>query len=64
MDTQNPQEAFFTCLGQTLARAMAAVRGPDGGVEYLSRSVDHADLERRLRVLQHRAGNPMSQLMY
>ena len=35
MDTHNPQEAFFTWLGQTLKRAMAAVRGPDGGISYL-----------------------------
>ena len=60
MDTQNPQEAFFSWLGQALARAMDAVRGPDGGVEYLSRSVDHADLERRMRVLQRGTGSPIS----
>jgi hypothetical protein len=28
MTTQNPQEAFFTWLGQALARAIDAVRGP------------------------------------
>ena len=35
MNTQNPQEAFFTWLGQALVRAMDAVRGPDGGISYL-----------------------------
>ena len=29
MNTQNPQEAFFTWLGQALARALDAVRGED-----------------------------------
>jgi len=29
MNTQNPQEAFFTWLGQALARAIHAVRGTD-----------------------------------
>ena len=28
MHTQNPQEAFFTWLGQALGRAIDAVRGP------------------------------------
>jgi hypothetical protein len=28
MNTHNPQEAFFTWLGQALARAIDAVRGP------------------------------------
>jgi hypothetical protein len=63
MNTQNPQEAFFSWLGQALGRAIAAVRGPDGGPVYLSGSVDHADLERRLRTLQ-RSGSPLSQLTY
>jgi hypothetical protein len=63
MNTHNPQEAFFNWLGQALGRAIDAVRGPDGGVAYLSGSVDHADLERRLRTLQ-RAGSPISQLTY
>ena len=27
MDTQNPQEAFFAWLGQSLGRAIDAVRG-------------------------------------
>jgi hypothetical protein len=64
MQTQNPQEAFFTWLGQALGRAIDAVRGPDGDVVYLAASVDHADLERRLRVLQRGAGSPISQLTY
>ena len=63
MSTQNPQEAFFSWLGQALARAIDAVRGPDGGVAYLSGSVDHADLERRMRTLQ-RSGSPISQLTF
>jgi hypothetical protein len=28
MNNHNPQEAFFTWLGQSLARAIAALRGP------------------------------------
>jgi hypothetical protein len=28
MNTQNPQEAFFTWLGQALLHAIEAVRGP------------------------------------
>jgi hypothetical protein len=32
MDTQNPQEAFFTWLGQALTRAMDAVRGADAPI--------------------------------
>jgi hypothetical protein len=28
MNTQNPQEAFFSWLGQALLRAVDAVRGP------------------------------------
>ena len=64
MNTHNPQEAFFSWLGQALGRAMNAVRGPDRDIEYLSRSVDHADLERRLRILQRGPGSPVSQLTY
>ena len=64
MNVQNPQEAFFTWLGQALARAFDAVRGPDTDVRYLSGATDHADLERRLRVLQRGAGTPLSQLTY
>ena len=63
MNTQNPQEAFFTWLGQALARALDAVRGPDMEARYLAGSIDHADLERRMRTLQ-RAGSPISQLTY
>ena len=64
MNSQNPQEAFFTWLSQALTRAFAAVRGPDGEVVYLSGAIDHADLERRLRVLRRGAGSPISQLTY
>ena len=64
MNTQNPQEAFFTWLGQALTRAFAAVRGPDGDVAYLSGAVDHADLERRMRVLRRGPGSQISQLTY
>ena len=64
MNTHNPQEAFFSWLGQALARAIDAVRGPDTDVQYLAGSVDHADLERRLRVLQRGSGTPLSQLTY
>ena len=64
MNTQNPQEAFFTWLGQALARAIDAVRGPAREVQYLSGAVDHADLERRLRVLQHGSRSSISQLTY
>ena len=61
MNTQNPQEAFFSWLGQALARALDALRAPDRDLEYLAGAVDHADLERRLRSLQ-RGRSPVSQL--
>ena len=64
MSTHNPQEAFFSWLGQALARAIDAVRGPDSEVQYLAGAVDHADLERRLRVLQRSSATPLSQLTY
>ena len=44
MSTQNPQEAFFNWLGQALARAFDAVRGPDSDVHYLTGATDHAAL--------------------
>ena len=34
MNVQNPQEAFFTWLGQALARAINAVRGSDSQLTY------------------------------
>jgi hypothetical protein len=64
MNTQNPQEAFFTWLGQALARAIDALRAPDRDLEYLAAAVDHADLERRLRTLQRGSRGPVSQLTH
>ena len=64
MNTQNPQEAFFTWLVQSLGRALAALSDPDSEQRYLAGAVDHADLERRLRTLQRRGGAPISQLTY
>ena len=64
MNTQNPQEAFFDWLVHSLGRALAAVSGPDSRHTYLAGAVDHADLERRLRMLQRGAGSPISQLTY
>ena len=61
MNTQNPQEAFFSWLGQALARALDALRAPDPDLVYLAAAIDHADLERRLRNLQ-RGRSPVSQL--
>ena len=52
MNTQNPQEAFFAWLGQALARAIDALRAPDRDLEFLAAAVDHADLERRMRVYE------------
>ena len=52
MNSQNPQEAFFSWLGQAFARALDALRSPDPDLVYLAAAVDHADLERRLRNLQ------------
>jgi hypothetical protein len=52
VNTQNPQEAFFAWLGQALARAIDALRAPDRDLEYLAAAIDHADLERRMRVMQ------------
>jgi hypothetical protein len=60
MNTQNPQEAFFTWLGQSLGRAIEALRAPDRDGKYLACAVDHADLERRFRAIQHRS--PLSAL--
>ena len=64
MNTQNPQEAFVTWLVQSLGRALAALGGPDRDQQYLSGAIDHADLERRLRVLQRGTGTPLSHLTY
>ena len=62
MNTQNPQEAFFTWLVQSLDRALAALSDPASERRFLESAVDHADLERRLRALQRRTG--ISQLTY
>lgn len=64
MPTQNPQEAFFSWLAESLGRAIDALRGPDGDLDYLAGAVDHADLERRMRVLQRGSRNSLSQLTY
>jgi hypothetical protein len=64
MNIQNPQEAFFTWLAASLGRALDALRGPDGDREYLAAATDHADLERRLRMLQRGSRSPISQLTY
>lgn len=60
MNTQQPQEAFFSWLGQALSRALDTLRAPDRELEYLAAAIDHADLERRLRQLQ-RGDAPISQ---
>jgi len=64
MNTQNPQEAFFAWLGQALARAIDALRAPDRDLEFLAAAVDHADLERRMRRVQHGSSSPVSRLTY
>ena len=64
MNTQSPQEAFFTWLSQSLGRALEALRGPDRDLEYLACAIDHADLERRMRALRRGARGPISQLTY
>ena len=64
MNTQNPQEAFFAWLVQSVARALAAVSGPGPEQRFLAGASDHADLERRLRALQRGARSPISQLTY
>ena len=58
MTSQNPQEAFFGWLTRALGNALEALRGPDRDIEYLAAAIDHADLERRMRLLQRgsRAG--------
>ena len=64
MNTQNPQEAFFSWLGQALARAIDALRAPDRDLEFLAAAVDHADLERRMRRLQRGSSSHFSQLSH
>ena len=64
MNTNNPQEAFFSWLATSLGRALHALRGRNSDHEYLAAAVDHADLERRLRALQHGSRSPISQLTY
>ena len=64
MHSQIPQEAFFSWLASSLGRALDAPRGPDGDHEYLAAAVDHADLERRMKVLQRGSRAPISQLTY
>lgn len=58
MNTQNPQESFFNWLAQALGHALDALRAPNRDLEYLGAAIDHADLERRLRVLQRSSGAP------
>jgi hypothetical protein len=60
MNNPIPQEAFFSWLGQSLARAFGALGGRDRDVEFLSGAVDHADLERRMRVLQRGVRSPLA----
>ena len=64
MQTPNPQEAFFSWLAESLGRAIDALRRPDGETDYLAGAVDHADLERRMRVLRRGSRHPLSQLTY
>jgi hypothetical protein len=64
VDTQNPQEAFFSWLGRSLGRALDAMRGPDRELDYLSAAVDHADLERRMRVIQRGMPSPLAALTH
>jgi hypothetical protein len=64
MTTQNPQEAFFTWLAESLGRALRALRAPDRELEYLSGAVDHADLERRLRAIQRGLPAPVAGLTH
>jgi ferritin-like metal-binding protein YciE len=52
MDMPQPQEAFHTWLRDALTNALRALRSDDAHLDYLARSVDHADLKRRMQMHQ------------
>ena len=54
MHQDQPQEAFHAWLAQSLANALNAIFRPERAYPYLEGATDHADLERRMRVLDRR----------
>ena len=52
MEMQTPQVAFHQWLVESLGRALRAFRADDAHLDYLARSVDHADLKRRMQMHQ------------
>ena len=53
MPAENPQEAFHLWLAESLRSAWRALTDEPRDA-YLSGAVDHADLERRMRVYERR----------
>jgi len=53
MDSVFPQLAFNQWLSRRLQNLVAAVAPESLEDSYLGRSIDHADLERRLHALRH-----------
>ena len=53
MPADNPQEAFHTWLAESLRNAWRALTEEPRDA-YLRGAVDHADLERRMRVYERR----------
>jgi hypothetical protein len=56
MDDVTPRIAFNEWLESVIDRLLGT---PSGNEEFLGRAVDHADLERRIRVLERGAALPM-----
>jgi hypothetical protein len=48
MEMQTPEVAFHQWLVESLGRALRAFRADDANLDHLARSVDHADLKRRM----------------
>ena len=54
MPAENPQEAFHTWLAESLRNAWRLLTEEPLRDAYLHGAIDHADLERRLRVYERR----------
>ena len=55
MHQDQPQEAFHAWLAESFANAWKAIFQPERAYPYLEGAADHADLERRMRVLDRRS---------
>lgn len=59
MNCPTPQEAFHGWLRDALLAAMRSLRAPERHRDFLDRSTDHADLERRMRAIERGAPSPL-----